>query len=175
MQKWTKALGRERIACTLTMPTGFDTGDGTLTIAASALTGAGVIIASDHISRGSSKLGAVASDTFKDGALGSANNVTGYGAENYEGLFSVFRYFLPTGLVDTASDVLFTAIGDKDVQFWAIQRLGKKGDAPFATGDEGYIYECITDVPQEPKERDGWIKQDIPLSIVKRRKFKVGS
>jgi len=167
--------GRERITTTNTKPTGFDTGDGVLSVQLTALNGTGCIVASDHLSREGSYIGAAASETFKDGALGSENDYTGFGASNLEGLFSVWRQYNENGQIDPAKDVLFTQIGEKGVEFYAYSRKGKKGEAAWAAGDEGYVYQCVSDEPQDPRDRNGFIKNDIALSVQKRRKFRVAA
>jgi hypothetical protein len=167
------AEGRERITTSLTKPTGFDEGVGVLNIQLTALNATGNIVASDHLSKSGTKLGAIASDTVKDGNLGSENNYQVFAADNYEGLFSVFREYDAEGNIDPVGDVLFAAVGEKGATFYAYKRLGKKGEAPWAAGDTGFVYQCTSDTPQDPKERNQEIKQDIPLSVFKRRAFKV--
>lgn len=167
------ASGRERLTFTQTAPAGFDgDDDGTpLSVQLTTLTGAGAIVASDYTSESGTYLGATDSDTAKDTILGPGANIEAYGARNYTGKVSVLREYDADGSVDADKDVLFAAIGERDVQGYWWQRVGKRGTAPWAAGDVGIVYHATTDVPKQPEDRNGFLKSDIKLSILKARNF----
>jgi len=169
----TLADGRDRIVTVLTKPSGWDNGDDVLTVPLNTLTGTGAIVTSDYVSKSDSRLSATGSKTVEDSPLGHEGSAVVFGASQFEGQYSVFRYFDEDGKIDPNEDKLYAAVGTKGSRHWHFHRIGKKGTAPFVAGDEGWCYEAISDEPQNPSNRDSYIKETVPLGIQKRRKFKV--
>jgi hypothetical protein len=169
----TLADGRERVDVSLTEPAGFSEGEGVLVIPTSALSN--LINATPHINKPDLRLSATASDTVPDQPLHLSGNATTYGASNYEGSVTVLRQTDASGRIDSEEDELYAAIGEKGVRAWYFYRKGPVATVALATGDEGYIYEAISDEPQEPTDRAGYIKSVISLGIQGRRAFRIGS
>ena len=113
------------------------------------------------------RLSATASDTIDEDALCSEGNAVVFGASNYEGTVTPFRYFdATTGQVDTANDEVFQALRVKGSRVWLVQRFsGKRYDEAWEAGDEVQVFEVITDNPQQPSELTGYIKQVVPLGV----------
>ena len=110
------------------------------------------------------RLSATASDTVADTELCSDGNAVVFGASNYEGNMTVFRYFDETGAVDPAEDTAFAAAKEKGTHLYLVMREnGKDHDDAWATGDEYEYWHVITDEPQQPSDRGGYIKRTIPL------------
>jgi len=167
----TLADGRTRVDVTLTMPEGYDEGTGVLELTLEDL---GTLIdASGQINKPDYRLSATASDTVPDQPLNREGNATTFGASNFEGTITVLRSLDATGQIDTATDTLFTAIGAKGVIAYYVERTGPKAIVDLAEGDEGWIYEGLSDEPQEPTDRAGYIKNIIPIGVQSRRRFKI--
>lgn len=113
------------------------------------------------------RLSATSSDTVADTMLCSEGNAVTYGASNYEGSLTVFRFFDDaTGATDAASDEAYQALKTKGSRLWIVERFtGKKYDVDFAAGDEVKVYEIITDNPQAPSDLGGYIKNTVPLGV----------
>lgn len=169
----TLADGRTRVDVMLTMPDGYDVGDfdSPIEIALADLTG--LVDATCQINKPDYRLSATASDTVPDQPLCRSGNATSFGASNYEGTITILRSLLVTGLVDPATDTLFTAVGEKGVLAYYLERIGPKATVPLAVGDVGWIYEAVSDEPQEPSDRAGYIKNPVPLGIQSRRRFEI--
>lgn len=169
----TLADGRTRVDVTLTMPTGYDIGDPTEPLEISLTDLTGLIDATCQINKPDYRLSATGSDTVPDQPLCRSGNAVSFGASNYEGTITVLRELDEAGLVDPAKDTLYTAIGEKGVLAYYIERIGPKATVPLAVGHEGWIYEAVSDEPQEPSDRAGYVKNVIPLGVQSRRRFKV--
>ncbi len=114
------------------------------------------------------RLSAVASDTVNEAELCSTGNAVTFGASNYEGSITPFRYLTEDGAADTAADIAWALLRDKGTTLWLVEREGPEYDADFATGDEYEIYEVVTDEPQKPSDRSGFIKRVVPLGVQRR-------
>lgn len=167
----TLADGRTRVDVTLTMPDGYDEGEGVFQVAIADL---GTLIdATGQINKPDYRLSPTGSDTVPDQPLDRRGNATTFGASNYEGQITILRSLLVTGLVDPATDTLYTAIGEKGVLAYYIERVGPIATVDLAVGDTGFIYEAITDEPQSPTDRAGYVKNIIPLGVQSRRAFEI--
>lgn len=165
----TLADGRTRVDVTLTEPDGFSEGSGTLSL---ALADFGTLIAaSPQLNKPDYRLSAEASDTVPDQPLDQTGNATTFGASNFTGTATVLRQTDSTGAPDPTTDTLFAAIGTKGVRSWWVERIGPRATVDLAVDDEGWIYEVISDDPQEPQDRAGYIKNVIPLGVQTRRRF----
>lgn len=165
------ADGRTRVDITLTEPPGYSIGDDVLELALAQLTD--LIDTSEQINKPDYRLSATGSATVPDQPLEKEGNATTFGASNYEGSLTVLRHLLATGQIDPAKDTVFTAIGEKGVLAYYFERIGPKATVPLAVGDEGWIYEAISDDPQEPSDRNGYVKNLIKLGVQSRRRFKI--
>ena len=165
----TLADGRNRVEYSLTMPAGYNVGEGPLTISASDFTNL-----TEDINRPTFRLSATGSDTVADAPLSFAGNAVTFGAGNLEGSIELLRQLDADGKPDPAKDTAFAALGAKGVRVWFAHRVGRKGTVPLEAGDEGWLYEAVTDEPQEPTEMAGYVKNLIPLGMQSRRRFVVG-
>ena len=169
----TLASGRRRVDVTVTMPDGYDTGEGVFEVTLADL---GTLIANtiDQINKPDLNLSADDSDTVPDAPLSTIGNAVTFGASNYSGSITVLRSLVEaTGLPDPTTDTLYAAIGEKGARAWYIDRIGPLATVALATGHEGWIYEAISDEPKTPQEVSGYVKEVIKLGIQTRRRFKI--
>ncbi len=111
------------------------------------------------------RLSPVASDTVPDTELCSEGNAVTYGASNYEGSVTPFRYLDDDGKADTENDVAWTELKEKGTELWLYEREGPRYDEDWAVGDEVEGYYVVTDNPQKPSDRTGFIKRVVPLGV----------
>ena len=111
------------------------------------------------------RLSPVASDTVPDTELCSEGNAVTFGASNYEGSVTPFRYLTEDGKADATNDVAWDALKEKGTELWLYEREGPKYDAAWAAADEVDGYEVVTDNPQKPSDRAGFIKRVVPLGV----------
>lgn len=111
------------------------------------------------------RLSPVASDTVPDTELCSEGNAVTFGASNYEGSVTPFRYLTEAGKADATNDVAWDALKEKGTELWLYEREGPKYDAAWAAADEVDGYEVVTDNPQKPSDRAGFIKRVVPLGV----------
>ena len=101
------------------------------------------------------KLGPTGSDEVKDTPLCVSGTSTAFGASNYEGEITVFRYFnLATGQFETTTagtpgevgDAVFQAHKVKGTTLWgAVRETSKAATEAWAPGDEVSVFEYVTD------------------------------
>jgi len=111
------------------------------------------------------RLSPTASDTLQEAELCATGNATSFGASNYEGSVTPFRYLDEDGQADGANDIGWTLLKEKGTTLWLVEREGPEYDVPFAAGDDYEIYEVVTDEPQKPSDRSGFIKRIVPLGV----------
>jgi hypothetical protein len=111
------------------------------------------------------RLSAVASDTVSDTELCAEGNAVTYGASNYEGTVTPFWYLDDQGQPDATENDPWDLLREKGTNLWLVEREGPKYDVPFAAGDEVEVYEVVTDNPQKPSDRTGYIKRTVPLGV----------
>lgn len=111
------------------------------------------------------KLGATASDTISEPALCATSNTAALGPSNFEGSITPFRYLDETGKADAENDVAWEALKEKGTLLWIAEREGPMFDQDWAVGDEVSVYEVVTDTPQKPSDRGGYIKRTVPLLV----------
>lgn len=115
------------------------------------------------------RLSATDSDTVDDmSALCDEANSTVYGATNYEGNITMFRYFnaAKPGTPDPQGDAAFQALKNRGTQGYMVKRsTGKKYDAAFEAGDEVEVYSILTDMPQDAGDVGGYIRKVVPLGV----------
>lgn len=118
-----------------------------------------------RIMAGEYRLTPVGSDTVNQSEMCEGGNATVYGRSNYEGMMTVFRYLDGDGLADETNDVAWDATKLKGTLLHIVEREGPEHDAAGAVG-QGYSYfEVLTDNPQAPSERTGFIRRVIPLGV----------
>lgn len=153
----TLADARTRLAILTTKPA--DLSAPTVTELTAGIDASCKILKSDY------RLSAVASDTVDDTELCVEGNAVTYGASNYEGSITPFRYLDPNGAPDATEDAVFEAVRTKGTELWLVEREGPRYDDAWATGDEVEVYHVVTDNPQKPSERSGYIKRVVPLGV----------
>lgn len=169
----TLADGRTRLDILLTAPDGWNTGDGVLELPLTAFSDA--IDTCGQVNKPDYSLGAGTSSTVPDKPLCEEGEGNALGASSYTGMVTVLRQLDSGGQVDTATDTVYAAIGEKGVRAWYVERVGPKATVPLAAGDTGWIYEAESDEPSIPTDRAGYVKETIPLSVKKRRRFKISA
>jgi len=123
------------------------------------------IDASCRILKSDYRLSPTASDTVADTELCSEGNAVTFGASNYEGSVTPFWYLDEDGQSETTEDVVYQALKEKGTELWFVEREGPRYDEPFAAGDAIEVYEVVTDNPQKPSDRAGYIKRVVPLGV----------
>ena len=111
------------------------------------------------------RMSAVASDTVPDTELCSEGNAVTFGASNYEASITPFWYLDEDGKSDALEDVVYQALKEKGTTVWIAEREGPRYDEAWAAGDTYELYEVVTDNPQKPSTRGGYIKRTIPLGV----------
>jgi hypothetical protein len=111
------------------------------------------------------RLSPTASDTVGDQELCQEGNATTYGASNYEGSVTPFRYLDDAGKADTENDIAWDTFKEKGTEGWAVKRVGPKQSQAWASADAYEVYHFITDNPQDPTDLTGYIKKVVPLGI----------
>ena len=119
----------------------------------------------ERVAKGDFRLSPVASDTVSDADLAAEGNAVTYGASNYEGSVTPFRELDAAGKADPTNDVAWDTFKEKGTTLWLLKSEGKKKDEAFAAGDEYDLYEVVTDNPQDPSDRGGYIKKVVPLGV----------
>lgn len=111
--------------------------------------------------------GATDSDKFAEKAQCEVNNTNAFGASNFEAGITVFRDFGALGVPGPEDDV-FTATKVKGTELWMYsRRTSLSSKTIFAATHEIYLgAKVITDEPQPPSERGGYIKWRVPMEVV---------
>lgn len=111
------------------------------------------------------RLSPTSSDTVPDTELCSEGNAVTFGASNYEGSLTPFRYLDEDGKADLLNDVAWDLLKDKGTELWLYEREGPRYEQAFAAADIVDGYEVVTDNPQKPSDRGGYIKRTVPLGV----------
>lgn len=164
--------GRTRVDISLTPPPGWATGDDPIQVSLAGW-GEDLIDTCGQINKPDYSLGAGTSSTVPDQPLCEEGEGNALGASTFTGSVTVLRQMTQAGQVDTATDTVYTAIGEKGVMAYYVERQGPKAKTPLAVGDAGWIYQAESDEPSTPTDRAGYIKETIPLSVKGRRRFVV--
>lgn len=110
--------------------------------------------------------GAADSDKVAEKALCDLNNVNAIAASNFTAGLTIWRFFnAGTGNPDPTEDALWTAMKVKGTNLWIyVRETGKLSTAVWASADEIYLGgQVLTDSPQPPSDRGGFIKRRVPL------------
>lgn len=113
------------------------------------------------------RLSATGSETVNEPELCSTSNAQAFGATNYEGTVTPFRFLNSDGTPESDEDIAWDAFKEKGTTLWLAEREGPVHDKEFAAGDIVDLYEVITDAPQKPSDRSGYIKRTVPLAVQK--------
>lgn len=151
------ADGRRRVRLLTTRPN--DPSAVTVTEAEAGIKAECRILKSDY------SLGATGSETVNDSVLCAEGNATTYGASNYSGSMTPIRYFTPEGTLDTEGDVVFEALREKGTTIYVLDSEGWHHEDAFEAGQEYDLYEVVTDNPQKPSDRGGFVKRVVPLGV----------
>lgn len=123
------------------------------------------ISAEGKVNKPDYRLSATSSDVVPDQPLSHEGNAQTWGNSNYEGSLTVLRFLTSAGVTDTSEDVLWAAMKAKGTTLWAVERVGPKSTQAWAAADVYEVYEFVTDNPQRPQDRAGYVKHVIPLGI----------
>ena len=123
------------------------------------------IDASCRLLKSDYRLSPTASDTVDDTELCSEGNAVTFGASNYEGTVTPFWYLDGDGKLVALDNTTWEALKEKGSELWFVEREGPKYDEPWAVGDQYDVYRVITDNPQKPSDRAGYIKRVVPLGL----------
>ena len=128
---------------------------------------AGVDIAG-KVMRSDFRLGAVASDNLDQAVLNASGNATDFGSSNYEGLVTVFWMLDPvTGARIALEDTVWDLFSTKGTRLWLLRSDGypKEVAATPTVGQRYNGFEVVTDNPQEPQDRAGYVRNTVPLGV----------
>lgn len=131
------------------------------------------IDASCRLLKSDYRLSPTASDTVDDTELCSEGNAVTFGASNYEGTVTPFWYLDVDGKLVALDNTTWEALKEKGSELWFVEREGPKYDEPWAVGDQYDVYRAITDNPQKPADRAGYIKRVVPLGVQDARLNKI--
>lgn len=114
------------------------------------------------------RLSPTGSDTINDEkALCDVGNPVAFGASNYEGSVTPFRYLDENGAPEAAEDDAYETLKEKGTELWLVKRIGPEHDVEWAAGDIYDVFHVITDTPQDPSSMSGFIKKIVPLGVQK--------
>lgn len=114
------------------------------------------------------QFGATDSEKVGEKALCVENNANALGAGNYQATMTPFRYFdATTKNADATADAVFQALKLKGTTLWVYAReTAKKSTDAWAAADEIYLgAEILTDTPQPPQDRGGYVKRKVPMEV----------
>jgi len=126
---------------------------------------------STRIMKSDYRLSAAPSDAVNEPELSAEGNAVVYGASNYEGSVTPFRYFTSAGVADPLNDIAYDLLREKGTELWLPERTGPKEAVAWDAGDVGELYQIITDNPQNPSTAGGFIKRVVPLGVQNRWPF----
>lgn len=120
----------------------------------------------DRILKQDFRLTPTTSDTVPDVPLGNEGNAVTYGASNYEGSVTPFRFLDDTtGAADVLNDVAWELLKEKGTRLWLAKRQGPNKAVAWTAAQEYDLFEVITDNPQDPTDRSGYVKRVVPLGV----------
>lgn len=132
----------------------------TVAEANAAIDMSGVIVASDFA------LGPADSDRVaNEKSLADEGNVNAIGASNYAAGMSFFRMLDGTGKSEILADIAWATFVGKGITGYWLKRVGPKSSVDWVIGDLYDLFEVITDNPQDPQDRTGYLKFRQPFEV----------
>lgn len=126
---------------------------------------AGLRMECDLLAEGS-RLSPTASDTINERAICESTNAQAPTNGNAEGSLSVFRDMDPdTGLPVVDGDEVFQALKRKGTPAHILTSKGPLHTEEFAASHPYSLFRVLTDEPQDPSDRGGYLKQVVPLFV----------
>lgn len=112
------------------------------------------------------RLSPSSSETITEALLSEESGGTALGPALFEGCtMSVFRFLDATGAPDATEDIAFDLVKERGTNLHLVKSDGKSASDAFASGDEYSYFHVVTDNPQDPEERGGYIKKVVPLLV----------
>lgn len=121
------------------------------------------IEAADWINKPDFRFSPTNSDTVPDQPLSQAGNATTFGNGNFEWTMTVLRDLDDDGVSESGGDTVWAAVNTKGAQVWGYLRKGPVESQAWAAADEVLWCKGITDEPQEPQDRAGYVKHIVPM------------
>lgn len=118
-----------------------------------------------RIMSGEYRLTPSGSETVNQSELCSGVNAVTFGKSNYDATITIFRYLTGAGAADGANDVAWETFKTKGTTLHIVDREGPEHDAPGAEDQEYSYFEVVTDDPQVPTDRAGFIRRTVPLGV----------
>ncbi len=125
---------------------------------------AGVELAG-RVFKNGTRLSPTGSDTLNEPLLNAEGNSVVYGASNYEAAIVVARFLTTAGLADPTNDIAWDTFRAKGTHLWLVEREGPHESETWAAAQPYEVYHVITDNPQKPTERTGYVKRTVPLGV----------
>ena len=112
------------------------------------------------------------SEKVNEQALGEDDTANAFGSSNYSLGFTLFRYYLDAGGIDTSADAGFTAVKSKGTTLWGyIRKSDSAASDAWVAGDEFPLGgEFTVDSPQDPGQA-GWLKYRVPCEAQSMTQF----
>ena len=113
-----------------------------------------------------SRLSATGSTTIQEAAICDGAVAAVPVDRQYEGNLTVFRDLDPeTGLPVASGDEVFETLSEFGTRLWVLVSKGPLYTEDFEAGHPYKLYEVITDEPQEPSDRNGSIREVVPVHV----------
>lgn len=113
------------------------------------------------------------SETITEALLSEESAGAALGPALFDGCtMSVFRFLDATGAADPTEDIAFDLVKERGTHLHLVKSDGKDASATFTASDEYSYFHVVTDHPQDPEERGGYIKKRVPLLVQSAELFK---
>ena len=113
-----------------------------------------------------SRLSPTGSATIQEAAICEGTAASVPTDRQFEGNLEVFRDMDPdTGLPEASGDEVFGALAEFGTRLWILKSVGPEYTEDFVEGHPYSLYEVVTDEPQDPTDRNGSIKNVVPLHV----------
>lgn len=124
---------------------------------------AAAIEAGPHVNKPDFRMSPTGSDTVPDQPLEQGGNAKTWGNSNAEATWTILRDLTALGAGQPLVELLWEATKDKGTTLWLVKREGPVESVAWAADDEYEWMKVITDEPQNPSERNGYVKRTQPL------------
>lgn len=112
------------------------------------------------------RLSPSSSETITEALLSEESAGAALGPSLYDGCtMTVFRFLDEMGVPDPTEDVAFELVKERGTHLHLVKSDGKPASEAFAETDEYSYFHIVTDHPQDPEERGGYIKKRVPLLV----------